>query len=124
MNSEGAIENFDNVDILFSPRLTGGAQLRLFPARNLEFDWLLKYVSKQYLDNTGNDDLALDDYLVNDVRISFTLNEGKFPVVDLSLLINNLFNRKYESNGFVWDNTPYFYPQAGTNMMAGISVRF
>ncbi|HJZ38739.1 MAG TPA: TonB-dependent receptor [Bacteroidales bacterium] len=124
MNSEGTIENFDNVDILFSPRLTGAAQLRLFPAKNLEFDWLLKYVSKQYLDNTGNENLVLDDYLINDVRICYTLNAEKFPDVEFSLLVNNLFNKKYESNGFVWDNTPYFYPQAGTNLLAGISVRF
>jgi iron complex outermembrane receptor protein len=124
VNSAGIIENFNKVDILFSPRLINALQLRFFPVKNTELHWQLKYVSKQYLDNTANENLVLNDYLINDFRISYLLDAKKFPDVEFSLLVNNIFNKQYESNGYVYDNTPYFYPQAGRNFLAGINVKF
>ena len=44
----------ENTPISFSPPIIGGAQIKVFPVKNLEINWVLKYVSKQYLDNTGN----------------------------------------------------------------------
>jgi iron complex outermembrane receptor protein len=112
------------VDISFSPRVVGAAQFRLFPVKSLECDWQLKFVGKQYLDNTGNDDLSLNKYITNDLRMGYLLPGQKFGQVELTLLVNNMFNVKYESNGYVYDNSPYYYPQAGINFMAGVTVRF
>ncbi|MPN47344.1 hypothetical protein SDC9_194946 [bioreactor metagenome] len=49
-------------------------------------------------------------------------------------MINNLFNEVYETNGYAWseyyqgDTTRYSYkylfPQAGINLMAGVTVKF
>ena len=123
-NSEGGITEFKNVDISFSPRVMGALQLRLFPVKSLECDWQLKSVGKQYLDNTGNVDLSLNKYTTNDFRIGYLLSGQKFGQLELTLLVNNIFNVKYESNGYVYDSSPYYYPQAGINIMAGITVRF
>jgi len=123
-NSDGGITEFEHVDISFSPWVVGAMQLRIFPAKSLECDWQLKFVGKQYLDNTGNEDLSLNKYITNDLRISYLLSKQKFGQVELTLLVNNIFNMKYESNGYVYDNSPYYYPQAGINFMAGITVRF
>jgi iron complex outermembrane receptor protein len=123
-NTEGSITEYKNVDISFSPRVVGAMQLRLFPVKSLECNWQLKFVGRQYLDNTGNGDLSLNKYTINDLRISFLLSRLKFGQAELTLLVNNIFNVKYESNGFVYDNSPYYYPQAGINFMAGVTIRF
>ncbi len=123
-NPEGGITEYRHVDLSFSPRVVGGIELRLSPFKNLAFDWQLKHVSKQFLDNTGNKNLALDDYTTNDWRFSYLLAARKFAQVEFTVLVLNLFNVQYESNGYVYENTPYYYPQAGIHFMGGISVRF
>jgi iron complex outermembrane receptor protein len=124
LNHSGEIMEFKNMDISFSPRTTAGAQLRVFPVQNLEINWLLKYVGKQFLDNTGNKNLMLNSYLVHDIRMAYLISKEKMPEIEFTVLINNLFNALYESNGFVYDNIPYYYPQAGINFLTGINVRF
>jgi iron complex outermembrane receptor protein len=66
----------------------------------------------------------LNPYLVNDLRIAYLLSSARLPSVELTLMINNLFNVSYEPNGFVDGNTRYYYPQAGRNFLAGVTVRF
>jgi iron complex outermembrane receptor protein len=124
MNAEGEIISYDNTTISFSPSVVGGGQLRLFPFRNLEIDWLMKYVGKQYLDNTSNDDLALDPYLLNDARLAYLINPEKAPAMEFTLSIYNIFNERYESNGYSYDNYAYYYPQAGINFIAGCNIKF
>jgi iron complex outermembrane receptor protein len=123
-NPEGGITEYRHVDLSFSPCVVGGIELRLSPVKNLAFDWQLKHVSKQFLDNTGNKNLALDDYTTNDWRFSYLLAARKFAQVEFTAMVLNLFNVQYESNGYVYENTPYYYPQAGIHFMGGISVRF
>ncbi len=121
---EENLVEFKNTPISFSPSVIGGLTAHLTPVRNFEVDWTLKYVGKQYLDNTGNDDLALDPYTVNSLRTAFKKDMEKFPQFEVFLLINNLFNAEYESNGAVWGNTPYYYPQAGIHFLAGVNIVF
>ncbi|MBQ0148449.1 MAG: TonB-dependent receptor, partial [Flavobacteriaceae bacterium] len=42
--------------------------------------------------------------------------------LELSLLVNNLFDVEYESNGYYYEG-PYYFPQAGINVLGGISIR-
>ncbi|MBN1791190.1 MAG: TonB-dependent receptor [Bacteroidales bacterium] len=123
-DSDGEIAEYKNRDISFSPRTTAGLQFRVFPVQNLEIDWMLKYVGEQYLDNTGNRDLMLDSYLVNDLRLAYLLSGEKLPDIEFTLLVNNVFSTLYESNGYVYDGMPYYYPQAGVHFLAGLKVRF
>jgi iron complex outermembrane receptor protein len=58
--------------------------------------------------------------------------------MELTLLINNIFNRLYEPNGYTFSyfipgegasgrelaTENFFYPQAGTNFLAGIKFLF
>jgi iron complex outermembrane receptor protein len=90
----------------------------------MEMEWRMKYVGKQYLDNTRNDALALDPYFLNDARFSYLFSGEKIPSVECTLLVQNIFDVAYESNGSVYDGAPYYYPQAGINFMAGIVVKF
>jgi iron complex outermembrane recepter protein len=91
---------------------------------NLQAAWLSKFVGKQYLDNTESESLALESYFVQDLRFSYTIHPKEIKDITLSLLVNNLFDLKYSSNGYVYENTPYFFPQAGRNFLAMVAVRF
>ncbi len=122
VNSE--IITYKNTAISFSPSLVSGTQVRIFPVKNMELEWRTKYVGKQYLDNTENEALSLDPYFLNDARFSYLWSQEKMPAVEFTLLVQNLFNVEYESNGSVYDGSPYYYPQAGINFMAGIAVKF
>jgi iron complex outermembrane recepter protein len=126
------VENvYDNTPISFSPSIIAGTQLTFFPFESAEVTLLSKYVGKQYLDNTGNDDRSLDPYLVNDLRLTYTWKPEFVKSIAFSLLINNMWNEAYESNGYTWGylygsnsyRANYYYPQAGRNFLAMIAIK-
>ena len=123
-DAEGQIREYKNADISFSPRIVGGLRARYIPVKNFSAEWQVKHVGSQYLDNTSNPNLRLKAYTVNDLRVRYLVNAPKFADIEFNFLVNNLFNVEYESNGYAWDGTPYYYPQAGINVMAGITARF
>ena len=51
----------------------GGATLNFIPVKNSELSLLNKYVSRQYLDNTGNKARSIDAFFVPDLRAAYTL---------------------------------------------------
>ena len=91
-----------------------------------------KYISKQYLDNTQDDNRSIDPYLVNDVRLSYKLDNFEFArSITASLMINNILDAEYETNGYTYgfifegeQRVNYFYPQAGRNMLFQIKWEF
>lgn len=119
-------------DIAFSPNVIVGSQILFTPLKNLEFALLTKHVGKQYLDNTSNENRKLDGYFTNDIRAIYTLKTKALREINFSLLVNNVFNTLYSSNGYTFSyisegttyTENYYYPQAGTNVLAGISLKF
>jgi iron complex outermembrane receptor protein len=79
-----------------------------------------QYVGKQYLDNTEDKNLQLKDYFLTDFNAQYQFKIANNDIA-LKLLVNNLFNKKYVNNGAVYGGTPYYFSQAGTNFMFGIS---
>jgi iron complex outermembrane receptor protein len=82
-------------------------------------------VSKQYLDNSGNEERIIDAYLVNDARISLSKNRWS-----LQIQCNNFLDAKYSSNGYTYSyyygdliTENFYYPQAGRNFMFGVEWR-
>ncbi|MBB6001681.1 iron complex outermembrane receptor protein [Arcicella rosea] len=127
-----ALPTLSKTDIAFSPNVIVGSQILFTPAKGLELGLLSKYVGKQYLDNTANENRKLDAYFTNDFRAIYTIKGKTLREVNFTFLVNNLFNTLYESNGYTYsyisEGTVYtenfYYPQAGTNVMAGISLKF
>lgn len=121
--------------IAYSPSITWNNSFTVTYGR-FEAKWLEQYVGKQYVDNTGSNERALDAYFVANLRFSYSLPVKHLRGIDFSLLINNLNNAKYISNAWTYsyyqgDNSGKqrysdfgFYPQAGTNFLAGITVKF
>ena len=118
--------------IPFSPNLIAGSNLLYTPTKYFELAWLSKYVGKQYLDNTSNESRIIDPYFTNDLRMTYIIKPPFMKEVSLSLLVNNIFDVSYSSNGYTWGyfagasetRQNYYYPQAGRNFLAMVTMRF
>ncbi|MGN6439032.1 MAG: TonB-dependent receptor [Agriterribacter sp.] len=124
-------ESFRSSDISFSPSIVGGGSINLLPFKNLELSLPGKYVSKQYLDNTSNENRKLNAFYVQDFRTIYTINKLVFKEINFVLQVNNIFNKRYEPNGYTFSyiaggtmvNDNYYFPMAGRNFMAGINIK-
>ena len=81
----------------------------------------------------------LDSYSTSDLNVSYMFdNSFGFKNITLNLLVNNIFNKEYISNGYFytyddnWTNPGSvktiegvgYYPQAGLNFILGLTVDF
>lgn len=135
----GEIVNLGDTDIAFSPNLVFGNMLEYHPKENLQISLLSKYVGEQFMANIDNDNSKLDAYFVNDFNINYEIKSSKVvKSLMLNLLVNNIFNVEYVSNGYygTYDDTwsvpgqtttldyAGYYPQATRNFLVGATVKF
>lgn len=87
--------------------------------------------------NIDSKSSTLDAYFINDLNVNYewNINKGLKSIV-FSALVNNLFDVEYESNGYFYtyddDSSGSvityegagFYPQAGINFLAGMTLKF
>lgn len=137
------VTSHKNSNITFSPSIIASLELVAYPIKGLSISLTTKAVSKQYLDNTSNENRKIKPFTYSNLNITYQLPlKATNKEVRLTLLLNNIFNRLYESNGYTYserynydDGTGnrvndgpytynYYYPQAGFNMLGGINVRF
>ena len=86
----------------------------------------------QYIDNTSSNDRKLNAFLVSNLKIDYRLKQKIFKELSFNLLINNIFNKKYESNAWVYsyyyngvrNKMDGYFPQAGTNFIFGLNLGF
>jgi len=122
---------YKETDISFSPEVMGSATVTVNPWKTLSLDLLSKYVGKQYLDNTSNESRKLNAYYTQDVRASYSFSKSWLKNMDLIFQVNNVFNKKYEPNGYTFSyyygnelaTENYYFPMAGTNWMVGLNIR-
>jgi iron complex outermembrane receptor protein len=130
-NGDQKINTYKQTDISFSPNFIGSGSIILTPIKSLELDFLSKYVSKQYLDNTQNDNRKLKAYFTEDVRAVYPVKNKWLKNASIIAQVNNVFNRKYEPNGYTFSyytnnsltTENYYYPMAGTNFMVGLNIK-
>lgn len=121
-----------NSNIALSPNVIVGSQLVYTPVKNLELALLTKYVGKQYLDNTSNEDRKLDAYFTNDLRLIYRIKPKWMNEITVSALTNNVFSELYESNGYTYSyiyggkttTENFYYPQAGRNFLVSVGLKF
>ncbi|WP_396211109.1 TonB-dependent receptor [Flavobacterium sp.] len=118
-------ENFGNKTIAFSPGIVGGNSIVFQPFESLQINWLSKFVGEQYMNNIESPEAKLESYFVNDLNITYEYKtKSVFKSIVFSGLVNNILDKKYVSNGYMYDIYPYYYPQAGINFLAGITLKF
>lgn len=124
-DSNKKIKNLGNTNISFSPNLVAGNSLTFSPKSNVQIALLSKFVGEQYMSNNNIEASKLDSYFINNLSIGWQVKPSKiFKSIDFSLLINNIFNVEYVSNGYMWSIYPYYFPQAKANVLAGITLKF
>jgi iron complex outermembrane recepter protein len=123
--------NHTNTDLSFSPSVVANSTISWMACKGFTIDLISKFVSRQYLDNTQSIDRQLDPYFVNNLLINYTIKPGFVKEIGISLMINNILNEKYETNAWVYrysyENTLQkldgYFPQAGINFMAGVTLK-
>ncbi len=146
-NSDGSISQTANylgsVPISFSPDFMFNS-LIAFTRKGLDASLQSQYVSRQYLDNSGDDACTLDAYFVSNLNVSYTFNLPFAKSVTVGVSVYNLFDEEYESNGYASRTAVYpasggsrpvgvrpeivpyaaYYPNAGINALAHVTFRF
>lgn len=136
---DGEFVNLGDTNISFSPELVIGNAINFMPTKNLQISFLSKYVGEQYMGNIDSENSKLDSYFVNDLNVNYQIKPNKlFKSIIFSGLVNNVFNKKYVSNGFygTYDDTwsvpgqtttldySGYYPQATINFLLGMTLKF
>ena len=118
-------ENYGTTDISYSPSVIVGNIIVYKPLENLQISWLQKFVGEQYMNNIELPAAKLANYFVNDLNIAYEIKpKSVFKSIVITGLVNNIFDKKYVSNGYMWDVYPFYYPQAGINFLAGLTLKF
>ena len=135
------IDNYDNggqnavqhknTDISFSPSVIAGASINLLPVQNVELSLISKYVGKEYMDNSQDEKRKLDAFFVQNIRANWTIKKVLFSEWRIIGQVNNLFNKKYEPNGYTYSYISSgvlatengYYPMAGVNYMLGVNIK-
>ena len=120
-----------NTNLAFSPTIVTNAGLTFKPLKNLSIDWLTKYVGRQYLDNTSNDNRSINPISISNLTLSYKIENKFFEEITFSLLVNNIFNALYSNNGYTFSyiyegqttTENFYYPQAGRNFMFRILLK-
>ena len=131
---EGTASSRDlgDVDIAYSPSVISSSDLVFHLAKSMEVHLISQYVSEQYFVNTMNENMKLDSWFVNNLRIDYSFPVRKLGVIGLQFQVNNLFSTLYENNAYggTWwqDGEEYYwsayFPQATINYLAKVSLRF
>ncbi|UAY53283.1 TonB-dependent receptor [Ferruginibacter albus] len=118
-----------NTDISYSPSIVAAGTISITPTDNFEIALIGKYVGKQYLDNTSNENRMLKGYYTQDARVSYTLKNKLFKSITFIGQVNNLFSAKYLSNGYTYSEVDngniatynWYFPMALINYRVGIN---
>ena len=136
---DGQLTDLGNTQLSFSPAVVAGNIIAYQPSTDWRLALLTKHVGEQYMGNIDADSSKLDAYTTSDLNISYRIQPNSlFKEINLSLLVNNLFDVQYVSNGYFYtydddysvpgvittiEGAGYF-PQAGTNFLLGVNFRF
>lgn len=125
-------------NIAFSPSTIAAGGIMLTPfyssdrGKAFSIEVLGKYVGKQYLDNTSNEERKIDAYGLCDLRLHYNPAAAAFQKLGFTLMLNNVFNKAYKSNGYTYSyiyggattTQNFYFPQAGFNWLLGMNVKW
>ncbi|GGG38841.1 TonB-dependent receptor [Bizionia arctica] len=136
---DGELVDLGTTNISFSPNIVAGNAFIFTPFKGFQMALLSKFVGEQYMGNTDSETSKLDSYFVNDFNVMYQIEtKSIFKAIVISALVNNIFGEKYSSNGFYYtydddwsdpnqittiEGTGY-YPQATTNFLLGVTLKF
>lgn len=135
---DGMLQNLGDTNIAFSPSLVFNNRLTIVPFKNFQASMFSKFVGEQYMGNIDSENSKLESYSSTDLNVSYEIQPKKiFKSILFSLLANNIFDQKIVSNGYFYTYDDFFsnpgtistieetayYPQAGINFLAGLTLK-
>jgi iron complex outermembrane receptor protein len=146
LNYENFIEEYDSLwnfkgltstfmkttTISFSPAVVASNIFQFYPFKNFNVNLVTQFVSKQYIDNSQDNNHILKPYCVSHLNLRYDIPKLKKLNLTLFFSVNNIFNKMYESNAWLWraqvaGKEVYedgYFPQAGINFFGGVKMRF
>ena len=136
-NGEKTI-HYDNSTLAYSPSAILNGFIN-FSYANFKATWHTGYVSRQYLDNSENQDRSLPAYSLSDLSFSYTIPMKKvLKSIVIGADMNNILNARCATSGWVYsaicesdgltnDNRYYqigFIPAAPFSALAHITLKF
>ena len=126
---------FERANLILSPETIGMGMVTVSPGKKWDISINGKYVGKQYMDNFNSAVSEVPAYFVSSLKILKSLTIGERPdALSASLVIDNLFNNKYYSYGWIYQawfadgSSPYVeqgvYAQAPANFMLKFAYKF
>ncbi|HZV68353.1 MAG TPA: TonB-dependent receptor [Saprospiraceae bacterium] len=150
-SNQQEIISHKNTDIAFSPNILGSlnGEYKFISTQTHEISVLanIRYIGKQFVDNTSSDASSLDPYYITDTGLQWIWHNVWAQQFKVGFLVRNVFNHEYESNGWIYrfrseandptTNDPYagsegaglyhqkgYFPQAGRNMYLNLNLTF
>lgn len=126
------VKPLGSTDIAYSPSVILSSALSYNFMKGAAITLNSKYVGEQFFDNTSSNDRKLDAYFVNDLKVRYGFSPQWMKKVELSAMVNNLFNLEYETNAYggnwyesgVEKTWAYYYPMAPRHYMFQLLLRF
>ena len=136
---DGVLQSLGKTQLAYSPGVVAGNALVFAPSTRFQLGLLSKYVGKQYMGNIDSENSTLPSYFVSDINFVFTWQPNRWiKEIQWLTTVNNIFNFKYESNGYFytydddWSTSGQittiegagYYPQAGIHFLSGLTLTF
>jgi iron complex outermembrane receptor protein len=131
-SSQYLSRDLGTVEIAYSPSVIFSSDILFNVYKSIGIHLISKYVGKQYFDNTMNAERTINPYFVNNLRLDFSPHIKNIKGLEMQFMVNNIFNSMYENNAYggnwyedgVEKTWAYYFPQAGTNFMCRLDIRF
>ncbi|WP_194851705.1 TonB-dependent receptor [Nonlabens antarcticus] len=124
-DENGTPTNIGDTEIAYSPSIVAGNALTYKFNEGFEVSLLSKYVGSQQLDNTENAISQLEGYFVSDFNAQYIWTpKNLVKEVAFSVLVNNILDEEYSSNGYAFPGSVFVFPQARINFLTGVTVTF
>ena len=107
-------------DLALSPAAIASGVATFTVAKRLELATTVKFVGKQYIDNTGSEAKTLPHYTVVGQSASFSFNKN----IKIAIFVDNLLNKMYVADAWAYGDDVGYYPQAPRSAMFRLSFAF
>jgi len=129
--TEVIVNNFEDVDIAFSPSVIAGGEITGQIIKPLTVSLGGKYVGQQYLDNTQNEDRALPSYFTANAALRYNPQINGLKNLNVGFHVYNLFSTLFSANGYTYSygvedffiTENFYYPQATRHYMLTATIR-
>jgi iron complex outermembrane receptor protein len=127
----------ENATTALSPSVIINQGIRVIPNKWFYAELNYRFVSMQYLDNSGDKNISIPNFHIMDLKFGINLKQWlKYGEPSISVQVNNLTNQLYIPSGNVQGFTnsinsqgktgtvPLFFPAATQNIFIGLTWKF